>query len=45
MFEDVKIYTSPDKDAVERFIMEYSDKWYYKLDFKTDVIYDSFQFS
>ena len=45
MFEDVKIYTSPDKDAVEKFIMEYSDKWYYKLDFKTDVIYDSFQFS
>lgn len=45
MFEDVKILTSPDKDAVEKFIMEYSDKWYYKLDFKTDVIYDSFQFS
>lgn len=45
MFEDVKILTSPDKDAVERFIMEYSDKWYYKNDFKTDIIYNSFQFS
>lgn len=45
MIEDVKILTSPDKAAVERFIMEYSDKWYYKNDFKTNTIYDSFQFS
>ena len=45
MLEDVKIYTSPDKDTVEKFIMEYFDKWYYKNDFRTDVIYDSFQFS
>ena len=45
MCEDVKILTSSDMAAVEKFIMEYSDKWYYKLDFKTDVIYDSFQFS
>ena len=45
MFEDVKILTSPDKAVIEKFIMEYSDKWYYKSDFKTDVIYDSFQFS
>jgi len=45
MLEDVKIYTSPDKNSVERFIMEYSDKWYYKNDFKANTIYDSFQFS
>ena len=45
MIEDVKILTSADKAAVERFIMEYSDKWYYRNDFKTNTIYDSFQFS
>lgn len=45
MLEDVKILTSSDKAVVERFIMEYSDKWYYKNDFRTDVIYNSFQFS
>jgi len=45
MIEDVKILTSPNKNDVERFIIEYSDKWYYRNDFKTNIIYDSFQFS
>lgn len=45
MLEDVKIYSSPDKDIVEKFIIELWNKWYYKTDFRTDVIYRSFQFS
>ena len=45
MFEDVKILTSPDKGVIEKLIMEYDEKWYYKSDFRTDIIYDSFQFS
>ncbi len=45
MFEDVKILTSPDKGIIEKLIMEYDEKGYYKSDFRTDIIYDSFQFS
>lgn len=45
MLEDVKIYTSPNQSDIEKFIIEYSNKWYYRNDFRTDVIYDSFQFS
>ena len=45
MFEDVKIYTSSDKDSIEKFIIEYSDKGYYKSDFRTDIVYRSFNFS
>ena len=45
MFEDVKIYSSPDKGVIEKFIVEWWAKWYYKTDFKTNIIYTSFQFS
>lgn len=45
MFDDVKIYTSSNKNLVENFIVEWWDKWYYKTDFRTDIIYTSFQFA
>ena len=45
MLEDVKIYTSPDKNSVEKFIMEMDEKWYFKAEFRTNIVYRSFQFS
>jgi len=45
MLEDVKIYTSPDKNSVEKFIMDMDEKWYFKAEFRTNIVYRSFQFS
>lgn len=42
MFEDVKIYTLHNQDAVEKLIMKYSELWYYLHKFKTDIVYSSF---
>lgn len=45
MIKDVKILTSHDKSAVEKFIIEWSNKWYYMTKFLTNVVYNSFNYN